>query len=410
MSCELRTVLERELGAGALRDGPGPPEGFTVETPDVEALGAALRLLGEAGGSARIRGMGTHDGLGNVAETPPAVLSTAALRGVEELDTQDGVVRVRAGTPLGELCEAAAPHGWEVPLGGPPTGSLGGTLATAAVGPRRLGQGPTRDSVLGLDVVLATGQPTRCGGRVVKNVTGFDLAKLYTGSFGCLGVIESAWLRLRPLPETVAVCAASLERDADPVGTAVETARRATVRCAALLDAGPAQRVGLAAAGGPMLVVELAGSELGVRGDLAWLAGRCEVVESQPELIDALARAQRETPSGRLRARLAVLPSGCSRATRSLRSEGAQLIVHAGIGLIYAELEATSDAVAAVERIAAQLRMEARFEALSDELKRGRDVFGVGANRRAVVERMRALKARFDPAGVLNPGRFLGRL
>lgn len=414
----VRRALEAELGSPAVREAArelaGARIAWEVEPQDPDALASALRLLGESGGRAFVRGRGTHDDLGNFSAEVDAVLSTRALAGVEELDVQDGVVRVRAGTTLAQLADAVEPHGWQAPLGAPATASVGGTLASAAIGPRRLGQGPPRDCVLGLDVVLATGERTRCGGRVVKNVTGFDLAKLYTGSFGCLGVIEAAWLRLRPAPEVVSVYVASLTESHDPTGIATAAARRPTARCAALLDPPVAQRVGLDAEDEAVLVVEFAGSEPGVRDDSRWLVERCGASEVAGDPIEALARAQVATPAaGGVRARVAALPSCSGRAAQALRQAGAQLTVHAGVGLLYAEWwapDAARMAFPAVEHAAQLARGEARFEAVPLEHKRGRDVFGVGVDTRAAQERMRVLKQQFDPHGVLNPGRFLGRL
>ena len=227
---------------------------------------------------------------------------------------------------------------------------------------------------------------------------------------GCLGVIESAWLRLRPSPESVAACIAPLRADSGGVRLAIETARRPTARCAALLDAGWAGSIGL---GGydPVLLVELAGTGPGVEGDLEWLGHQTNVTPASADAIDALGRALVAAPApGGARARLAMLPSSCARAASSLRESGARLVVHAGLGIVHAEWDSAGKALGAVDRVAAAVGAEARFEQLPDELKRGRDVFGVGADRSAVVERMRALKRRFDPGGVLNPGRFLGHV
>ena len=204
-----------------------------VSPPDGAAVSAVVRVLGEQRATALVRGRGTRDSLGNRMGPVDVVLSTRALEGVDELDLQDGVVHVRAGTTLEALRDAVAPHGWEVPLGAPVGASVGGALATASVGPRRLAQGPPRDCVLGLEVVLGSSERTRCGGRVVKNVTGFDLAKLYTGSFGCLGVIESGWLRLRPAPEVSLQLLSPLDAVEDPGGLAIAGARRASARCCA---------------------------------------------------------------------------------------------------------------------------------------------------------------------------------
>jgi glycolate oxidase FAD binding subunit len=170
----------------------------TLSPRDGESLARAVAAVARAGLAAVPRGDGGHLGLGNPPSRADLFLSTLALSGVLAFEPAEGVCRAGAGTRLSELRRSVEAEGWELPLDGPGSATLGGALAAASVGPRSQGYGPARDAVLGLDVVLGSGERTRCGGRVVKNVTGYDLAKLYTGSFGSLGVIESAWLRLRP--------------------------------------------------------------------------------------------------------------------------------------------------------------------------------------------------------------------
>lgn len=415
----LHAALEAELAAGSVREAgtvfAATGAVLEVEPVDGDALSATLRVLGEHRAKAVVRGHGTRDQLGNLMSAVDVVLSTRSLSGIDELDLQDGVVHAGAGTTLEEINAAGAPHGWELPLGAPAGASIGGTLATASVGPRRLGQGPPRDCVLGLEVVLGSSERTRCGGRVVKNVTGFDLAKLYTGSFGCLGVIESGWLRLRPSPEATSQAIAPLGPVEDPIGLAIEASRRPAARCCAVVDAPLARRAGVeaegASNGGGTLVVEFAGPSPSVREDSRWLAEACAGREAGLDAVEALGTLQAaDVP---VRARLAVLPSACRPVASALREAGAACIVHPGVGLVYAIWDDPEDAAgasAAVAAVAARFQGDARFELLPHEHRPRLDVFGVGTDSRSVIERMRALKQRFDPEGVLNPGRFLGRL
>jgi glycolate oxidase FAD binding subunit len=417
---DLRAALEAELGTDAVRDTDEATRATGVallaQPPSGDGVSAVLRLLGERGATALIRGQGTQDLLGNTMDSVDVLLSTMALRGVDELDRQDGVVHVGAGTTLGEVAAAARPEGWELPLGAPAESSVGGALSIAAVGPRHLGQGPPRDCVLGLEFVLGSSERTRCGGRVVKNVTGFDLAKLYTGSFGCLGVIESGWLRLQPAPEVATQRVAMVAPEQDPVGLAIAVSRRPSTRCCVLLDDALAREVGAAAGeAGPdevLMLVEFAGSAPGVEDDVRWLADASTVRELATDAVDALATLQQRGETA-VRARLALLPSNCRPAVGKLREAGAECIVYPGVGLVYALWPKPSDAAVAVKAVtdaAVRFRADARFERLPFEHRQRLDVFGVGVDLRAAVERMRALKQRFDPAGVLNPGRFMGRL
>jgi glycolate oxidase len=127
-----------------------------------------------------------------------------------EINPADGVAVVEPGVITAQLQSAAREMGWDYP---PDPASLkdcsiGGNIATNAGGPRCLKYGVTRNYVLGLEVVLATGQIVQCGGRVHKNKTGFDLVGLFTGSEGMLGVVTQATLRLIPKPRSRAMLAA----------------------------------------------------------------------------------------------------------------------------------------------------------------------------------------------------------
>jgi len=204
---DLHARLARVLGAADLELLEG--QRIEAATPslrarpaDGEQLAELLTILGETGTPALLRGGGSQLGLGHPVPSARVLLEATGLRAEPVVDPEDGVAYLPAGATLFELRERVLKDGegrWEVPLDPCDAAStLGGALATAAPGPR---SGSPRDAVLGLDVTLATGERTRCGGRVVKNVTGYDLAKLYLGSLGGFAVIEAAWLRLRPVPE-----------------------------------------------------------------------------------------------------------------------------------------------------------------------------------------------------------------
>jgi len=190
-------ALERELGPDAvLRHAPLEVDdlgvGATVQPADGEALSRAVLALGRLGLAGIARGAGRHLALGNPPERADVFLATDRLSGVDAFEPSEGVCHAGSGVRLGDLRARIGAEGWEVPLDAPDDASLGGALAASVLGPRSHGYGAPRDAVLGLEVVLGTGERTRCGGRVVKNVTGYDLAKLYVGSLGTLAVIEGA--------------------------------------------------------------------------------------------------------------------------------------------------------------------------------------------------------------------------
>jgi glycolate oxidase FAD binding subunit len=408
----LRTLREA-LGPECVREDEGASvDGErlapTLAPADAEALAAALRTLAELSLACVIRGGGSRLELGNPPRGAALLLSTAALAGVDDFDPSEGVCHARAGTPLAAIEACVAPAGWELPLDPPGAGAtLGGVLAAAALGPRANGFGRTRDHVLGLEVVLADGARTHCGGRVVKNVTGYDLNKLYVGSLGTLGVIEGAWLRLRPRPERTRLLETSPGDPAAAYPAALAAARRPTARAVALL-AGPEPR----ANGAARLVIELAGDAASVERDASALAAE---LATQPAPADALERVRARQgatpqPNG-LRARLAALPSRAAAALARLPH--ADVVAYPGLGLVHAgyalpaaeDPAALADVLREVAGAAAASGAACLLEAAPAWAKRGRDVFGELGGSGPIV---RELKRRFDPAGRLNPGRFAG--
>jgi glycolate oxidase FAD binding subunit len=405
--------LRSALGAEAVRedeqafvDGAGLTP--VLRPPDGDALARALAALAERKLSCVIRGGGSRLALGNPPRGASVLLSTAALAGVDDFDPGEGVCHARAGTPLAAIEREVAAAGWQLPLDPPGDGTtLGGVLATAAQGPRAQGFGRTRDCVLGLEVALADGRRTHCGGRVVKNVTGYDLNKLYVGSLGTLGVIEGAWLRLRPRPQrTETLEAGGLARDA-ACAAGLAAARRVSARAAALELAPDA--------GGARLLVELAGDAASVERDALWCAAELGARPAQASALAELRARQGATPGPHgLRFRIAALPSRCAELVSRLARAGAGLIAYPGLGLVYAGFalpeggEPRRDEVFRQVDLAAAACGGARLlEAGPAWVKRGRDAFGELGGALALVK---SVKQRFDPESLLNPGRFAGHL
>lgn len=440
-------ALARALGEPAVRsheaaDLDGAKIGVTLAPADAHGVGAALRLLGERGLAAVVRGGGSKLHLGNPPRRADVWLSTGRLSGVLQLDADDGVVEVRAGTPLGSLRQAVREAGWDVGLeAGDPAATVGGVLAAAEHGLRATCFGRPRDAVLGLGVVLGSGERARCGGRVVKNVTGYDLAKLYVGSLGTLCVIESAWLRLRPLPRAVRVLAAPAQDEAQATLAARAVARLASARAVALVDesvlagAGPAGA--RAAPGALVLVAELAGEEAVVEAESARARELAALAPADAALLDRILARRSERPAeGRgprahaqpnerpgdappeaagdasLRFRISFRPSRAAPVLVALRHAGAERIAQPHAAEVVARFRLAragepelSAVLRAVRESAREGEGHALLEAAPAWVKHGRDVFGAPGDAIALA---RAVKARFDPRGVLSPGRFVG--
>lgn len=182
-----------------------PPAEAEVVTPESEEeLAEILARATAKGRVVSIWGGGTHRDIGYPVK-PDLVVATTALTGIEDWEPDDLTVVVRAGTPVEDL-EAHLSDGGQTAVLPEPAGAatVGGVVATASSSYRRLRYGPTRDRMLEVRAVTGDGRIIKGGGRVVKNVSGYDLPRLYTGSLGSLGVITSVCLKLWPRPEAEA--------------------------------------------------------------------------------------------------------------------------------------------------------------------------------------------------------------
>ncbi len=191
--------LDGELSPGGVEtDGPVP----RVLPRDEEEVATVLRLAAEDGIPIQPSGRDVESGVGSDSGRGVLLLGTDRLEGGVEHSPDDLQARVSAGVTLEELAATLAGRGQWLPLDPPGGGgvSVGGAVSTGVTGPLAAGYGRVRDQVLGLTLVDGTGTSLQLGGRVVKNVAGFDLVRLVTGSRGGLGVATSVTLRLFPLP------------------------------------------------------------------------------------------------------------------------------------------------------------------------------------------------------------------
>lgn len=163
-----------------------------------------MRGLSQSGYKARIAGMDSKESWGPPRLESPVVISTAGLVDGFKHDRDDLVVTVPAGMLWRQVQDLLAVHRQWIALDPPlaQEASVGGVVATASTGPRRLAYAAVRDQVIGAHAVLADGRLIKAGGRVIKNVAGYDLCKLLVGSFGTLGVITEVTFKVAPLPES----------------------------------------------------------------------------------------------------------------------------------------------------------------------------------------------------------------
>src|SRR6266436_8367458 len=219
----------RTAGANDIVAGVQP--GFVVEPGSEQELAKVLKLANAAGLAVIPRGGGTKLQWGNRPAHADVILSTARLHRVIEHAWADLTVSVEAGCAVGKLQETLVKHGQRLALDAlwPERATVGGVLSTNDSGALRLRFGSLRDLVIGLTLALADGTVASSGGRVVKNVAGYDLPKLATGAFGTLGVITRVFFRLHPLPkETRTIsCVTTDVREAERLVLAIQNSKLA---------------------------------------------------------------------------------------------------------------------------------------------------------------------------------------
>ncbi|WP_408007848.1 FAD-binding oxidoreductase [Pseudalkalibacillus sp. A8] len=190
--------------------------GLSMVTPkSEEEIQQILRTVNTEGKKVSVMGRGTKRGYGGLKEDYDLVLSLANYKGIVEHTVGDMTVTVRPGTTIAELQEYLKQHDQMVSIdpSWPEEATIGGVVAANESGPKRLKYGSARDLVIGLRVVYADGSIIRTGGKVVKNVAGYDMNKLFIGSMGTLGVISEITMKLWPLPKYESLVLLSVEED-----------------------------------------------------------------------------------------------------------------------------------------------------------------------------------------------------
>lgn len=286
-----------------------------------------------------------------------ATLDCSRLTGIVAYVPGDLTLTARAGTSLAELDDAVRARGQWLPLDpfGAPNGTLGATLATASAGPLAATIGLPRDVALGIAFVTGEGRLVRGGGRVVKNVAGFDLVRLAIGAWGTLGVIVEATVRLRARPAADLTVALDLPDESGALAATLRELRAAPVIPLATELLAPTLAARLGAGTGPVALVRLAGNVDAVqsqRGALARLGTTREVAN------DVWHRLRASDPAASAVFRLSSRPSQLARLWEiALQLTGAvDGDAHASLdrGIVRCRLGATSDAAlrAALERLA----------------------------------------------------------
>jgi glycolate oxidase FAD binding subunit len=389
--------------------------------PDtVEGVQEAVRQAAAMRTPLRVVGRGTWLDAGPPVSPNAAPLSVEALDGITRYTPADLTLTARAGTSLAAIDAATGAEGQWLPLdpyaAAEHGGSLGATIATASVGPLAAACGLARDLVLGVEVVTGDASVVRAGGRVVKNVAGFDITRLMTGAWGTLGILTEVTVRLRarpPVDETVVLVRLGGR------STASDSVEDAGRRLAAALRAAPisplatelihptlAARLMLPPTEEAVLLVRLGGNGERVAAERAVLADAGETLPAPTDIWTSLRRCESLFPGDAAVLRWARLPSQLgptwARAVRFCKAFP-QALIHASMGrgvvraiipqpdpgllarAVVADHSGSAGDAPVAERLPARLWSAMAMGAVSDRLSH-------------------EVRRAFDPAHVLNPG------
>jgi glycolate oxidase FAD binding subunit len=448
----LQTRLENIVG----RDGVGledaPTTAFAIDTQTpaavvrpqtVEQAAEVVTLAGRERLAVVPWGQGTQMHLGNAPQRYDLALSLADLNRIVEYDQANLTVIAEAGVPLREIYKVSVPEGQFLPLGFPGTrASLGGLLVTNTSGVKRTRYGGLRDLLLGVRAVLPDGSLVRFGGRVVKNVAGYDMNKLFIGSLGAFGVILETTYRLAALPEEDRLLAVAFPTLSQAAATAAAVQASQlqpsalTLLSAEAVSGCAAVRTLPAEAGQVALLLNFDGThealERQFRDSQALCqrhGGRTETVLTGEELLTVweFQEAWRAVPDAtqppRLHVRLGVLPSHLADTVRYLTAmqetsqAGLRWLADYSSGQIFAQVPLDGSEGENQDEVwqgwLQQVRTHLRdwhgycvVEYAPPNLRRCLDVWGDTP----AVQLLRLYKQRFDPEAILNPGRYVAGL
>lgn len=387
--------------AAAVPNAPPAPFDSPLHPRDTADVAAAVRDAAALGIPLRIRGAGHWLDAGRPVMSAACILDVSALRGIVEYHPGDLTLTARAGTSLAEIDAAARANGQWLPLDpvGAAAGSLGAALATASCGPLAAALGHPRDLSLGLEFVDGRGIVVRGGGRVVKNVAGFDLVRLTVGAWGTLGVITEATVRLRARPEAECTLALDAPRDAEALATLLRSLRAAPLAPLAMELVGGGRMAALEAGEGDAVLLRLAGNPVGVDAQRRHLASIGTARELPATAWDHLAAAD---PAGAFTLRVSGRPSrlaplwlGVTAALAHTPGAHCQASVERGV----ARVVVPAGDAATVAPLVRSLARE--WHVIGERLPaEAWDVLPPAASDRL----SRRVRAAFDPYHILNPG------
>jgi glycolate oxidase FAD binding subunit len=383
---------------------------FVAEPDDEHQLASVLSFANGAGITVVPRGGATKLDWGNPLQKADIILSTTRLNRIVEHAWADLTVTLEAGCTLQSLRNALGQHGQRLAFDGlwPERATIGGVLSTNDSGALRLRFGALRDLIIGVTIALPDGTLASSGGKVVKNVAGYDLPKLVTGALGTLGVITRAVFRLHPLPRAAKSVSFSAENFAGMQQNilAIQDSHLAHTSLQIRCSSGEL----------PTADILFEATDAGLaaqESQLRKLLGSTRVGQSTGNIWNARQDLWNSPTNNTLLAKISLLPTDIAKTLEFLKTLGAsrkinwQIVLQAtGIGMIRLEAD-PAQLSAAVELLRSEL--QSRSGALV-VLRRPPELNSIDAwgNAGDSVSLMRAVKRQLDPRNTLNPGRFVG--
>jgi glycolate oxidase FAD binding subunit len=428
----LASRLEAELGRAAVRIQPELLAARAVDgvypcliclPANAEEVSAALRGCSETDATVTPWGGGTAVKLGNLPERVEVIIDLSKLNRMVEHDDANLTATVQGGITLAASQQLTAGARQFVPFDvpNPQRSTLGGIAAANLNGARRVCYGSVRDLVIGMKVALPTGEYIKAGGKVVKNVAGYDMCKLFVGSLGTLGIITELTLRLTPVPETEATLAASgsLLQLSELAGEIVDSV---LLPSAIVLWKSETSSGSEAPQSGWQVAVRAEGFVEQVGRHLRDLQLMAERLGLSTEIYSNAAHEKlwadiRDFPllGHALVFRVMVPRSAVADLLQGVQDwdatdSGPTVVADMAAGVIWIGSNQTKLAAARFAQLRSKAAQHKGHVVLLDapaDLKRNLDIWGPTP---AAFFLMRRIKQQFDPKRLMNPGRFVGRL
>ncbi|MEB3368235.1 FAD-binding oxidoreductase [Saccharopolyspora mangrovi] len=401
-------ALVAALGADRVRAAANDDEhndighSLVAAVEGTEQASAAMKVAAEHGLRVVPKGSGSKLDWGAPPRDVDLLLDVSPANEIVEHAAGDLVVHALAGTPIAEINRTVRAGGQQLAIDQPiSSATVGGVIATATSGPCRHLFGGVRDLLIGITVVLADGTVTTAGGKVVKNVAGYDLCKLYSGSFGTLGVITEAVFRLHPVAAEHRWITVTTD-DPATAADAADTVRHSQAMPTAIEVDRPT--------GGPLTVcAQLEGRPSATHARALALAAEVggDVLDQPPQWWGK----HPFTPDG-TGLRVGAEPAAMTALLTAIQQSAGDLPISVrgaiGLGVLHVGVPAETDP-AAISRLTTELRSRAHYAVLE---RAPREVLGLvdpwGPIAAGPLTLMRRTKDQFDPQHRLAPGRFVG--